>query len=187
VGSTRRRAAPLPDVRRVSALLPAIPECRRDRSCPSTTSGSRCRPDPARTERLWSVRGGARTALPMCPDRRPGQALEAGGVRDGFVHTYRDETATGRCGVSAPQWGEPGTSRLASCPGRKPAAATSGRSGARSPSAWSGKPSTCRRLAGIAIPITTDVLMAVKRCLPTRGWRWPVSWSQWPRWCSRWW
>jgi hypothetical protein len=32
----------------------------------------------------------------------------AGGVRDGFVHTYRDETATGRCGVSAPQWGEPG-------------------------------------------------------------------------------
>jgi hypothetical protein len=24
------------------------------------------------------------------------------------VHTYRDETATGRCGVSAPQWGEPG-------------------------------------------------------------------------------
>jgi hypothetical protein len=28
VGSTRRRAAPLPEVRRGSALLPAIPECR---------------------------------------------------------------------------------------------------------------------------------------------------------------
>ena len=46
--------------------------------------------------------------------------------------------------------------------------------------AWSGKPPICRRLPGIAIQITTGVSMAVKRCLPTRGWRWPVSWPPWP-------